>query len=105
MEFKELASTDNAILVAVGIYVAKSIFETVKSFVVKKVEDSSKALTANTLAIKDLTMSVKSLEKDVQDITKLRLDLRRYYGALKMLAGDKWPSIRKELEEEFKHGE
>lgn len=36
----------------------------------------------------------------ISEVKKLRKDLRRFYTAIKLLAGEKWPEIRKELMEE-----
>ena len=95
MEISEILS-HSAIWGAVGTYMVKTALDTFK----KKNQD----LTSNTKAVTDLTKSIEKLEKDMAEIPKLRLDLRRYYTAVKILAGDKWPDIRKELDEEFKSG-
>jgi rubrerythrin len=36
------------------------------------------------------------------EVAKLRKDLMRYYSALKMLSGEKWADIRKEITEDEK---
>jgi mannitol-specific phosphotransferase system IIBC component len=91
----------------VGIFIALMLiflFLVVKFLVLpmikkEKKEDKDK-LDANTEALKKLTDSVKSLESAVNHIPKLQEDMRRSFIVHRILAGDKWSEIRKEILEE-----
>lgn len=61
------------------------------------VKDLVKSVGENTTAVDDLRLEVKRFEAAVAEIPKLKLDLRRLYAALKIIAGEEWPNIRKEI--------
>lgn len=67
----------------------------------EKKEDKDK-LEANTQALITLTETVKHLEKSVMIIPKLQEDMRRSFIVHRILAGDQWSEIRKEILEEEK---
>lgn len=64
------------------------------------IENLSAAVQLNTAASEKLEHRIKNLEHTISDVTKVKLDLRRLYIAVKNIAGDKWPVIRKEIMDE-----
>ncbi len=64
-------------------------------------EETIKALTKavldNTTAAQHLDMRLGRLEQAVLDLPKFKKDIRRFYAAIKHLAGDDWPKIRDEI--------
>lgn len=66
---------------------------TVKTLV-KSVED-------NTKTVEQLGSEVRKVEAALADIPKMKLDLRRLYAALKIVAGDDWPAIRAEITQDL----
>jgi hypothetical protein len=69
-------------------------------------EDSVKKLTKavedNTIASRHLEDRLKALEQSAADLPKFKTDVRRFYAAIKEVAGDRWPQIRDEiLKDEF----
>lgn len=59
--------------------------------------DLTKAVQANTVATQFLEQRLQHLEISMSELPKLKLDLRRFYTAIKTIAGDKWPNIRDEI--------
>jgi len=55
-----------------------------------------------TMAVEENTASIKHLEGSLGEVQKLKTDVRRYYTAIKMLAGERWPEIRDEILDEEK---
>lgn len=64
-------------------------------------DDSVKALTTamqeNTIAAQNLDTRLKTLEQNTADLPKFKTDIRRFYAAIKEVAGDRWPQIRDEI--------
>ncbi len=58
------------------------------------------ALGTTTDSLKALNDKVLSLDTKLSEIPKLKKDLRRYYFAIKALAGDKWPEISKTIQKD-----
>lgn len=67
-------------------------------------EAAVKELTAtmlkNTEAIKLLDQKLGKIEGIISEIPKFKLDVRRMFSAVKILAGEKWTNIRKEIMKE-----
>lgn len=59
--------------------------------------DLTKAVQECTYTLKTLDMRLLAIETANSEFPKLRNDLRRIYGAMKEIAGDRWPSIRDEI--------
>jgi hypothetical protein len=57
----------------------------------------TKAVEENTTATKHLDSRLGNLEKSVSELPKFKTDIRRFYAAIKEVAGDKWPAIRDEI--------
>lgn len=66
----------------------------------KSIEKLTAAMDTNTRAVETLNLRISEVEKDLGEVNKLKQDLRRFYSAIKILAGDKWAAIRKEIMEE-----
>ncbi len=67
-------------------------------------ENAIKELTAvvrlNTVATEHLDARLGEIENTLSELPKFKLDMRRMFTAIKLIAGEKWPQIRKEIEEE-----
>lgn len=61
------------------------------------VKDLTLAMQANTAATQHLDHRLQQIEKMVVDVPKFKTDLRRFYTALKILGGDRWPQVRDEI--------
>lgn len=58
----------------------------------------TKAVQENTIANQFLELRMKTLEGTISEVPKMRNDLRRFYAAIKELAGpDKWLEIRDQI--------
>lgn len=68
----------------------------------KKAEVSEQTLKQLAESLQRLETELKVTRADLGDVHKLKLDLRRYFLAVKTIAGEKWPEIRKSIEEESK---
>ena len=105
------AKTPTTLIVSIIILLALNLFAKLGSFVfdlLKKKADTTEramgkmtlALQENSKALEQLKSEIASIHKELSDVGKLRLDLRRYYGALKLLAKEDWPKIRDEIMKE-----
>lgn len=61
------------------------------------IERLTKAVEENTHATRHLDHRLKDLEKAVQEFPKFKTDIRRFYAAIKEVAGEKWPRVRDEI--------
>lgn len=59
------------------------------------IEKLSAALQQNTFASEKLEHRMKAVEHSISDVTKMKLDMGRLYTAVKLIAGDRWPAMRK----------
>lgn len=66
----------------------------------KKDSVSEAAIKELTLAMEANTKEIHLLKTAVGELPKFKKDVRRFYTAIKTLAGDEWPDIRKELLED-----
>jgi hypothetical protein len=66
----------------------------------KKEALSDEALRELTKAARALDSRIHHLEQTLSDLPKLKIDLRRIFMAAKLLSGEKWPDIRKQIMEE-----
>lgn len=57
----------------------------------------NKTVQSNTIALQMLELRLRNIETTIADIPKLRNDLRRFYSAIKEMAGEKWPKVRDEI--------
>lgn len=55
------------------------------------------AMQENTQAMRHLDLRLGALEKSVGELPKFKTDIRRFYTAIKEVAGDRWPRIRDEI--------
>lgn len=76
---------------------AKFIWDVLKS----KNKESSDAIKYNTIAVKELTLAIDKMKEQLAEIPKLKTDMKRSFLAHKILAGDKWSEIRKEIMEDI----
>ena len=73
---------------------------------VKRSELSEDALKKLTVMAQELTFEMKSLDKRLVltegTLSKLDLDYRRFYSALKLTAGERWPEISDAVQKELR---
>lgn len=63
----------------------------------KAVHTLTRALADNTHAMKNLDQRLELIEKTMAEFPKFKTDIRRFYAAIKHVAGDAWPLIRDEI--------
>lgn len=63
----------------------------------QKDERTEQLISELTEAVRENTISIKSLDNHMSEFPKIKTDLNRMYSAVKMMAGDDWPRIRKEI--------
>lgn len=56
-----------------------------------------RAVQENTGAMQLLEHRLRTLEANMSEVPKLKTDLRRFYAAVKEIAGERWPAIRDEI--------
>lgn len=61
------------------------------------IKNLTQAVEANTKATQHLDGRLQFLEKSLSELPKFKTDIRRFYAAIKEVAGDKWPRIRDEI--------
>lgn len=59
----------------------------------------TRAVGVNTLTTEKNTQQIAELQKALTEIPKIKLDLRRSFAAMKILAGERWQEIRKDIME------
>lgn len=63
---------------------------------VQKLTDTIEA-TQKTLS--DFQNRLTSIERDMNEVLKFRVDFRRLFAALKFIAGDRWPEAKKAMKD------
>lgn len=63
----------------------------------KKDSLSDTAIKELTEAVKHLDVRICEFEKTISDLPKFKVDMRRFYAAIKEVAGERWPTIREEI--------
>lgn len=66
----------------------------------KRSEISESTMKSLVSSVQRLDSTIRQIEKDLTDIPKFKKDIERCFRAMKLLAGDKWPEIRRSLSEE-----
>lgn len=61
----------------------------------KSIEKLTAAMNTNTEAVKGLETRIKDVEQHISAMPKFKQDQRRLFTAVKIMAGDEWPAIRK----------
>lgn len=88
-----------SILVKVGEFLWK-LREKKESASDEAVKSLILAVNKNTFAIEHLEGKFQGLEKTLSEFPKIKVDLRRYFQAMKLVSGDQWPEIRKQIMED-----
>jgi hypothetical protein len=85
-----------SVLVNVGKFVLslRKEKDSLSDAAIKKLTD---AVESNTMAASHLDKKLGDLERSIGDLPKFRIDMRRFYAAIKEVAGDRWPAIRDEI--------
>src|ERR1700689_4714361 len=84
------------VLMKVGEFVW-SVREKRESLSESAITELTKAVQQNTVALQFLEMRLKALELSVTEFPKLKNDIRRFYTAMKEIAGERWADIRDEI--------
>lgn len=58
---------------------------------------SEKSIKELNQTVEKLIVQLEKMEQTLSSLPKIKEDLRRYYNGLKLLAGNKWSRIRKEI--------
>lgn len=66
------------------------------------IEELTKVVRESTLATQALDTKIQTLEHTLSELPKLKLDMKRFFIAVKTVAGEQWPEIRREMMEEEK---
>lgn len=95
-----------AVVLALHLFVqlGKFVFELMKSksrATDEQLLDLSSALQQNTGAIGQLSTDFRRLERELGEIGKYRMDTQKLFSAVKIVAGDRWPEIRKAMEDDI----
>lgn len=67
----------------------------------RTVKDLVSTVEDNTKTVEQLSHELRKVEAALADIPKIKLDLRRLYSAIKIVAGDDWPAIRAEITQDL----
>jgi uncharacterized membrane protein affecting hemolysin expression len=107
MEFLKPGDGLSAIVVVLCLHLVVKIGQFLWAFKEKKdavtesgIEELSKAVRECTSTIAALESRIRDIESVSNSIDKLRVDVRRAYLAIRLMAGDKWGDIRKIIMEE-----
>lgn len=100
MEFFDLKYGVAGICLLLTIFVLVRVGEFLWSLREKKDSASEESIKNLTAAVQANTAAIEKINLLLSDLPKMRLDLRRSFGALKNLAGDKWPQIREGMKED-----
>jgi len=74
-----------------------NIFKTKADVSEKTVRQLSLSLDMNTKSLDKMSEKMIQFETKLAKMAKMELDLRRTFFALKEVAGDKWPDIKKKI--------
>ncbi len=66
-----------------------------------KIIEMSTSLQQNTSAVNELRTLIRGLERELAEIHKYRMDTQKLFSAVKLMAGKKWPEIRKAMEDDI----
>ncbi len=66
----------------------------------KNVTEISLALQQNTGAVRELRIQMGILERELGEIHKFKIDTKRLFSAVKIMAGPKWSQVRKAMEDD-----
>lgn len=90
------------VCVLLTLYILLQVVKFVYDLKEEKQSVSEKTTKENTDAIRDLTLKMASIQDLIAEFPKHKKDVKRFYIAIKSLAGDKWSAIRDEiLEDDF----
>lgn len=66
-----------------------------------KVQQISDALNLNTSANNELRLKLEILQVSIGDINRLKVDIQKLFSVVKIIAGKRWPEVRKAMEEDI----
>ena len=66
----------------------------------KIITEMSMALRANTEAVRELRVQLSVIDQELTEMKKFKVDARRLFAAVKVIAGPKWAEVRKAMEED-----
>jgi Na+/phosphate symporter len=97
-----------ALLVVMTIFMALHLIKGLAEFMWKlkrdgdsasetSIKNLTEAMSKNTTTMEHLDNRLKGIETLVTSLPKMKADLRRLFSAVKTVAGENWPEIRKEI--------
>ncbi len=97
-----------SIAVLLCLHFLKGVGEFLFELFKKKAEDTGKeitqislALNQNTQAVRDLRIQIGVLERELVEVHKFKSDSQKLFSAIKIIAGKRWPDVRKAMEEDY----
>ncbi len=66
-----------------------------------KIVEISTSLQQNTVAVNELRTMIRGLERELSELHRYRMDTQKLFSAVKLMAGKKWPEIRKAMEDDI----
>lgn len=63
------------------------------------IRELTEVVKQNTLALEHFESKLENVEKLLSEFPKIKLDIRRFYQAIKMISGDEWEKVKKEIED------
>lgn len=66
----------------------------------RNVENLTTALRITSEGLSKLETRMTVIERDLNEVLKFKQDFRRLFTAVKAIAGDRWPEIRKNIVDE-----
>ncbi len=87
------------LLVKLGEFVFE-LFKKKNELTEKNIDNLISALSMNTESLHRLEERMRSVETQLTEASKLKIDIRMLFAAIKSVAGERWPDIRKSIAED-----
>lgn len=65
------------------------------------IKELTKSVCDNTKALQSLEMRLSKIEEYIAEFPKIKSDVRKSFQAIKIISGENWPEIRKQIEDDF----
>lgn len=100
-----------AILILIAVFMCANFIKGVLELVLKiraqkdsaseaSIKELTQAVNNNSVVTAHLDRRLGDVEKTYSELPKLKVDMRKFYSAIKVLSGERWSKIRKEIEED-----
>ncbi len=87
------------LVIQVGKFVF-AMFKTKEKASDEKLMQLSASVQQNTNATAQLSSDFRRMERELGEISKYRTDTQKLFSSVKILAGKRWPEIRKAMEDD-----